>query len=270
MRVLHVGLLSSFSMLERLMKEHGRWSQDLAIREQEMVRVRAAAAGGSGADSILAQLTGEVTALKKWIDGVKRYVLCYQTQLADPSLLSLCVRYYRLVSRWLVATAQPPPEGLPLPDEVPRLFASLPEFCMSDVADFLKNLTHLAPQVFEQMAADELFDFVTLMVTFIRWGERRRPPLLALAAAPFPNPRPGPASLPLAPTRPSPSAVTARPSTSRTRTSARRSPSSSATSCPTRTSATPPAAATPPSGSPPSSTRTRSRSAKQININQIH
>ena len=38
---------------------------------------------------------------------------------------------------------------------------------MQDIADFLKNLTHLAPQVFEQMAADELHDFVTLMVTFI-------------------------------------------------------------------------------------------------------
>ena len=38
---------------------------------------------------------------------------------------------------------------------------------MSDVADFLKNLSHLSPQAFEQMATEELHDFVTLMVTFI-------------------------------------------------------------------------------------------------------
>ena len=38
---------------------------------------------------------------------------------------------------------------------------------MSDIADFLKNVTHLAPQAFEQIAPDELYDFITLMVTFI-------------------------------------------------------------------------------------------------------
>lgn len=76
-------------------------------------------------------------------------------------------RYYRLVSRWLVATAKPPPEGLPLPETPPRVFAALPEFCMEDVASFLKNLTTLAPQTLEAMMPDELYDFVTLMVTFI-------------------------------------------------------------------------------------------------------
>merc|ERR1719399_1330145 len=43
----------------------------------------------------------------------------------------------------------------------------MPEFVMSDVAEFLKFATNLAPQAFEQMASEELHDFVTLMVTFI-------------------------------------------------------------------------------------------------------
>jgi len=38
---------------------------------------------------------------------------------------------------------------------------------MDDVAQFLKCLSNLAPQVFEMMGADELHDFVTLIVTFI-------------------------------------------------------------------------------------------------------
>lgn len=65
---------------------------------------------------------------------VKRFLLSYAAQLADPRLLSLAIRYYRLVARWLVAAAEPPPEGLPLPTVVPRLFAALPESCMDDVA----------------------------------------------------------------------------------------------------------------------------------------
>ena len=165
MRVLHVGMLASFSMLEKLAKEHSRWQQDVNVREQELLRLRHA--GGPEAAAMVAQLDSEVKQVKKWIDAIKQCNLCYQTQLADPQLVAMCVRYYRLVARWLVATAQPPPEGLPLPDKVPRLFAALPEFCMSDIADFLKNVTQLAPQAFEQMAAEELYDFVTLMVTFI-------------------------------------------------------------------------------------------------------
>ena len=47
-------------------------------------------------------------------------MLCYQAQLTDPALLQMCVRYYRLVARWLVACANAPPEGLPLPKEVPK------------------------------------------------------------------------------------------------------------------------------------------------------
>ena len=162
--MLHVGLLASFSMLEKLSKEHSRWSQDLSIREQELMRLRSA---GAGAGGIIAQLEAETASLKKWIEAVKQCILCYQTPLADPNLVGMCVRYYRLVSRWLVATANPPPEQLPLPDKVPQIFAALPEYCMNDVAEFLKNVTHLAPQAFEQIAADELYDFVTLMVTFI-------------------------------------------------------------------------------------------------------
>ena len=106
-------------------------------------------------------------AVKKWIEGMKQCILCYQTQLGDQAMLSLAMRYYRLVARWLVATAQPPPEGLPLPETVPRVFAALPEYVMSDVADFLKHLIHLAPQALEQVAPAELEDFVTMMVTFI-------------------------------------------------------------------------------------------------------
>mmetsp|Transcript_46593 Transcript_46593/g.122326 ORF Transcript_46593/g.122326 Transcript_46593/m.122326 type:complete len:1040 (-) Transcript_46593:517-3636(-) len=164
MRVLHVGLLPSYAMLEKLSKEHQRWASDLHIREQELMRLRTAGQHGS---AITQQLEAEAAQLKKWIDAVKQCILGYQTQLSDPALVASCVRYYRLVSRWLVATAAPPAEGLPLPDKVPRLFAALPEFCMSDVAEFLKYVSHLAPHAFEQMDSSELYDFVTLMVTFI-------------------------------------------------------------------------------------------------------
>ena len=79
----------------------------------------------------------------------QRHALCRQAQLCDPNMLASCVRFYRLVSRWLVATAQPPPEGLPLSPKVPRVFAALPEHTMDDVAQFLKCLSNLAVRAAE-------------------------------------------------------------------------------------------------------------------------
>lgn len=55
------------------------------MREQEMLRV----GGGPQAQ----MLQNEIAMFRKWIDGIKKYMLCYQTQLADPALLGSCVRY---------------------------------------------------------------------------------------------------------------------------------------------------------------------------------
>jgi len=83
---------------------------------------------------VLLRLSPLPLQLRSSNETVKRYLLCYSTQLTDPKLLSLAVGYYRLVARWLVAAAAPPEAGLPLPATVPRLFAALPEACMDDVA----------------------------------------------------------------------------------------------------------------------------------------
>ena len=86
------------------------------------------------ASALLETMEAETTTLRKSNDTMKRFLLCYAAQLTDPKLLSLAIRYYRLVARWLVASVDPPSTGLPLPAKVPRLFSSLPESCMDDVA----------------------------------------------------------------------------------------------------------------------------------------
>uniref|UniRef100_A0A7S0Q3G5 RING-type E3 ubiquitin transferase n=1 Tax=Coccolithus braarudii TaxID=221442 RepID=A0A7S0Q3G5_9EUKA len=165
MRLMHLGILSALSVFGELARNAHMTKNEQELRETELQRLRLM---GSGAPSALvAQMQAEVARYSQMNEAISRFLLCYQAQLLDPSLLSLSLRYYRLVSRWLVATANPPPEGLPLPHDVPRLFAALPEFCLDDVANFLKHLTNFAPQVLEQLQPDELHDYVTLMVTFI-------------------------------------------------------------------------------------------------------
>jgi len=44
---------------------------------------------------------------------------------------------------------------------------ALPEYCMDDIAQFFKQLQHIAPEFLESIQIEELHDFLTLMVTFI-------------------------------------------------------------------------------------------------------
>ena len=52
------------------------------------------------------------------------------------------------------------PSGRLLPAEVPKIFSALPEYCMDDIAQFFKQLQHIAPDFLESVAIEELHDFV--------------------------------------------------------------------------------------------------------------
>jgi len=162
MRLLHTGVLSSFAVVKELWELFHKYKSQRELLEQEIERLRAMGGGPA-----LALHEQQLERYKGYMATIKRYCFCYQAQLLDPALLSNCVSYYRLVSRWLVAMAQPPPEGLPLPRQVPRMFAALPEHCMDDIAKFFEHLTTMSPDYLEELAVDELRDFVTLMTTFI-------------------------------------------------------------------------------------------------------
>jgi ubiquitin conjugation factor E4 B len=171
MRLLHVGLLTSFSVLEQMQQRAHRWKSELDMAQAELMRLRQAGSGNPLHAHIEAQLQAQVDKYKQVGDANKRNMLAYRAQVASPALLSSALRYYRLVARWLVQCANPTGADLPLPAEVPKLFSALPEYCMDDIAQFFKQLQHIAPDFLETVATEELNDFLTLMVTFI--GEPR-------------------------------------------------------------------------------------------------
>ena len=171
MRLLHVGLLTSFSVLEQMQQRAHRWKGELDMAQAELMRLRQAGTGNPMHAHIEAQLQAQVDKYKEVGDANKRNMLAYRAQVASPVLLSSALRYYRLVARWLVQCANPTGADLPLPAEVPKIFSALPEYCMDDIAQFFKQLQHIAPDFLESVATEELHDFLTLMVTFI--GEPR-------------------------------------------------------------------------------------------------
>lgn len=69
--------------------------------------------------------------------------LCADAGLLDPNMLGRCLQYYGSVAQFLVklASGQPADQpgllSLPLPEAVPMLWSSLPDFYLEDIADLL-------------------------------------------------------------------------------------------------------------------------------------
>ena len=167
-RLLHEGLLTSFTVLEQLHQKAHRWNGELEMAERELLRVRAAANLGPMQPMAEAQLQAQTDKLRELVNANKRHMLAYKCQVASPELLASAMRFYRLMARWLVQMANPSGGDLPLPAEPPKMFAALPEYLMDDIAQFFKQLQHIAPDWLEnQMDISDLDDFLTLMITFI-------------------------------------------------------------------------------------------------------
>ncbi len=98
MRVLHIGMLTSFSILEKISNYFHRTSQDISTHEGQLRVMRAANAGQPAPH--LRMIEKQLEQLKTFNEQLKRAVLCYQAQLLEPQLLQTAIRYYRLVSRW--------------------------------------------------------------------------------------------------------------------------------------------------------------------------
>eukprot|EP00096_Caligus_rogercresseyi_P011228 TRINITY_DN4351_c0_g1_i1.p1 TRINITY_DN4351_c0_g1~~TRINITY_DN4351_c0_g1_i1.p1 ORF type:complete len:1058 (-),score=361.53 TRINITY_DN4351_c0_g1_i1:325-3498(-) len=100
--------------------------------------------------------------LKKWKEQIKKMnksKACSDTGLLDPQVFNRCLHFYSTVCEFLSYVICPP-EGiisLPLPEEQSKLFASLPEWIIDDMADFLLFALHYFPH-----AVVKNFDSTTL------------------------------------------------------------------------------------------------------------
>ncbi|XP_040567743.1 ubiquitin conjugation factor E4 B [Lepeophtheirus salmonis] len=88
--------------------------------------------------------------LKKWKEQIKKLnksKACSDTGLLDPQVFNRCLQFYSTVCEFL-SNIICPNDGLislPLPEQENKLFASLPEWIIDDMADFLLFALHYFP-----------------------------------------------------------------------------------------------------------------------------
>lgn len=109
------------------------------------------------------------TLLKRWKLDVKRYQkckLCMDVAILDPLLLTRCFNFYNQVAQLILGIVAPDAKRgiiLPLPEEAPMLFATLPDYFLEDIADFCLFVIQFYPPAANSAYLD---DILVLLIVF--------------------------------------------------------------------------------------------------------
>ncbi|XP_072035141.1 ubiquitin conjugation factor E4 B-like [Amphiura filiformis] len=108
--------------------------------------------------------------LERWKTQIKKLEkakLCGDAGLLDENLLRGCFQFYGTAMALLIKLVTPKgllTPTLPLPEDVPMEFASLPEFYIEDIAEFILFIVQHFPQVLEDTAQQDMVLFILVFV----------------------------------------------------------------------------------------------------------
>ncbi|XP_030078309.1 ubiquitin conjugation factor E4 B isoform X2 [Microcaecilia unicolor] len=102
------------------------------------------------------------TQLKKLV----RCKACADAGLLDENFLRRCLNFYGMVIQLILHILDPcfPNITLPLSLDVPKMFASLPEFYVEDVAEFLFFIVQYSPQVLFEPCTQDIVTFLVVLL----------------------------------------------------------------------------------------------------------
>ncbi|XP_026280818.1 ubiquitin conjugation factor E4 B isoform X1 [Frankliniella occidentalis] len=110
--------------------------------------------------------------IRRWKQQIKklnRSKACADTALLDEALIRRAMVFYTSVAEFLMGaltgwTAGGPPPSIPIPQEIPPLFAALPEWYVEDIAEFLLFALQFSPAVAADAMEDSLICWLLVVV----------------------------------------------------------------------------------------------------------
>lgn len=110
--------------------------------------------------------------VQKWKDQIKKFAqskLASDAAILDTNFIQRCYQFYaeQLVPLFLriLSPNNPSEPSLPLPQQVPDLFASYPEYYLEDMADFFLFVLQFAPQTLEDRWSRDLATFFLVLIS---------------------------------------------------------------------------------------------------------
>ena len=91
---------------------------------------------------------------------------CYMIGIVDENVLSQSLQFYTMFIKFLLKMACPDSRdvNLPLPSDVPDIFAVLPEFYVEDIAEHLLFVIQFSPSSFETTMINDLALFLIVFI----------------------------------------------------------------------------------------------------------
>ncbi|KAK3929272.1 Ubiquitin conjugation factor E4 B [Frankliniella fusca] len=110
--------------------------------------------------------------IRRWRQQIKklnRSKACADTALLDEALIRRAMVFYTSVAEFLMSALtgwRPggPPPSIPIPQEIPALFAALPEWYVEDIAEFLLFALQFCPAVAADAMEDSLICWLLVVV----------------------------------------------------------------------------------------------------------
>jgi len=110
--------------------------------------------------------------LQKWKDQIKKFAqskMAADVALLDPAFVQRCYQFYgdQLIPLLLrvLSPSNPSSPTLPLPPDVPPLFAAFPEYYFEDMADYFLFILQFAPQLLQDSWSQDLATFFLVLIS---------------------------------------------------------------------------------------------------------
>ncbi|KAI8065677.1 ubiquitin elongating factor core-domain-containing protein [Gongronella butleri] len=164
---LHYGPLRAMADFQSVIKQ----LQEAKKKSEQAEQAAAATANVRTQAGVLQDFVAKQ--MKKEVERLTQYKLVYESMILDPQLLGRILDFYNLVMAWLLRIVDPKhqypqvPITLPLPADVPDVFAMLPEFILGDIADFFLFLGKYGYET-RVMPSHPQEDLVTFILTFLQ------------------------------------------------------------------------------------------------------
>ncbi|KAI8084119.1 ubiquitin elongating factor core-domain-containing protein [Gilbertella persicaria] len=162
---MHYGPIRAFVNFNEFIREYTETRKQTERAQQDAIRT-ANTPQGVMSDFVAKRM-------KAKLDQMASFRLAYETMLLDPVFLTEALRFYDLVMAWLVRIVDPMHQHpwkkvqLPIPKQVPDVFAMLPEWIIEDIVEIFIFIGKYGYEtnVMREHPHDEL---VTFIITFLR------------------------------------------------------------------------------------------------------
>lgn len=98
------------------------------------------------------------------VESLLKVRFCVDAQLMQSELLVATLELYVFAARWIRRLIDPSNSGLPLASRIPMEYASLPEYYIDDMAEYLLFISRFALEIVEKVDVRPIIELFVVLI----------------------------------------------------------------------------------------------------------